>query len=305
MVQSRIKGLILIAALQFIFQPCYAATGQSPASQPSKPAKTVTRSKTVTKHVTKKSSHNKSHKSAANKGKKSPNPYAAAHPQIRNPDVEMAPPATNMVANTADSNLTIGNRLVNFVHATVTTLRYSAYKLGGGHFDPMKGVYVVDCSSYIDNVLQSVYPHAYDTLVNATGAERPNSRNYFDFFNRLSDSIKQSWNKVDNVQQLQAGDILVFRYKEGWHHTLASGHVMVVMDKPTNDDNIVAVRVADSAPSGHSDDTRLPHTSGVGIGTLLLKIDPRTGQPAAYAWKENSHWKSNVDFAMARPLDIT
>lgn len=298
MVQNRIKGLILIAVLQFIFQPCYAATGQNSAGQSSKPAKTVVHKKTATKHVTKKTSHTKSHKSAAKKGKKSHDHYAAVNPQIRNPDVEMAP--------TTDSNLTIGNRLVNFVHATVTTLRYSAYKLGGGHFDPMKGVYVVDCSSYIDNVLQAVYPHAYDTLVNATGAERPNSRNYFDFFNRLSDSLKQSWNKVDNIQQLQPGDILVFRYKDGWHHhTLASGHVMVVMDKPTNDDNIFAIRVADSAPSGHSDDTRLPHTSGVGIGTLLLKIDPQTGQPAAYAWREDSHWKSNVDFAMARPIDIT
>ena len=45
------------------------------------------------------------------------------------------------------------------------------------------------------------------------------------------------------------------------------------------------------------------HNSGIGIGTLQLKVNPKTGEPSAYAWKVGSCWKKNVKFAMARPYD--
>ena len=80
---------------------------------------------------------------------------------------------------------------------------------------------------------------------------------------------------------------------------------MVVMNKPVFDEDAYLVRVADSAPSGHSEDTRRAHKSGIGIGTLLLKVDSRTGRPSAYAWKVGSRWKQNVTFAMARPIGAT
>ena len=56
---------------------------------------------------------------------------------------------------------------------------------------------------------------------------------------------------------------------------------MVVMSKPIPSDDAYLVRVADSAPSGHSQDTRQSHTSGIGIGTLLLKVNPKTGKPSS------------------------
>ena len=79
---------------------------------------------------------------------------------------------------------------------------------------------------------------------------------------------------------------------------------MVVMNKPVLDNDALLVQVSDSAFSGHSDDTRLAHNSGVGIGTLLLKVNTYTGQPSAYAWEFNSPWKNRVNIAMARPSDI-
>ena len=48
----------------------------------------------------------------------------------------------------------IEHQLVEFVHKTVDTVRYSAYKLGGRHFDTSRGIYILDCSDYVDNILK-------------------------------------------------------------------------------------------------------------------------------------------------------
>ncbi len=196
----------------------------------------------------------------------------------------------------------IEQRLVGFVKRSVETLRYSAYKLGASHFDSSRGIYIVDCSAYVDHTLRSVYPNAYLSLVNSTGSDKPNTLNYYDFFKGLSDN-DEFWSKVEDVEQLQPGDILVFRYKNKLGRS-TGGHVMVVMNKPIRDGDTFTVSVADSAASGHSQDTRPGGLSGIGMGKLLLKINPDTGQPSAFAWKVGSRWKSNVNFAMARPTDI-
>jgi hypothetical protein len=192
--------------------------------------------------------------------------------------------------------------MVQFVHSTISTLRYTAYKLGGTHFDSSKGVYIIDCSDYVDHLLQVSNPLAYHSLVNSTGTDKPTTAHYYDFFTGLTYKPKHYWNKVDYVNELQPGDILVFRNTKN-SHTGVSGHVMVVMNKPTKIQNAFIVRVTDSASSGHSQDTRLPHTSGIGIGTMQIKVDPDTGEPSAYAWKLGSTFEHHVNFAMARPIE--
>lgn len=194
-------------------------------------------------------------------------------------------------------------RLVSFVQKTVQTLHYSYYKLGGSQFDSKRGIYVVDCSGYVDNILEAVNPGAYLSLVNSTGADKPTTAHYYDFFNRLSYRNNNYWKKVDDVEKLDAGDILVFRSTNRYHHSIGGGHVMVIMDKPVWEEDAYQVRVADSAPSGHSADTRSNDYSGIGIGTLFLKVNPKTGKPYAYAWKDGASWKRNVKFAMARPVE--
>jgi hypothetical protein len=201
---------------------------------------------------------------------------------------------------TFSSSLT--KHLVEFVHKTVNTFHYSVYKLGGKHFDTQKGVYIVDCSSFVDNVLQKTCPKAFSSLVDATGADAPASQHYYNFFTELSYDPDHYWNKVENVEELKPGDILVIRYKN-LRGAETGGHVMVVMNKPERDTDVFYVRVADSAPTRHSEDTRELNTSGIGIGTLLLKANTKTGQPMAYAWGIGGYWNKNANFAMARPVD--
>lgn len=200
----------------------------------------------------------------------------------------------------ANFSSSLEQELVTFVHHTINDLRYSAYKKGGAYIDEARGIYITDCSTYIDSILKSVYPEAYSNLVRSTWSTKPSSKVYYDFFKRLSTAPKPYWDKIESIKHLRPGDILVFRYLN--HKKKATGgHVMIVMDKPQASANAFLVRVADSAAAGHSQDTREAYESGIGVGTLLLKINPKTGRPSAYAWKVNAPFKSNVSFAMARP----
>jgi hypothetical protein len=198
----------------------------------------------------------------------------------------------------------IEKNLVDAVHKIIATLRYTAYRLGGTHIDTFHGIYVVDCSTYVDHVLKALYPRAYTSLTSWSRSEKPTSDDYYHYFTNLTDSTQSHWNTIEDVEQLRPGDILVFRFKSKLGNE-RGGHVMIVMDKPLQQADAFLVRVTDSAPTGHSTDTRMPHVSGIGIGTLLLKVDPKTYQPYAYAWKVGSRWEKNVNFAMARPTTTT
>lgn len=209
--------------------------------------------------------------------------------------------ATSNDTTPTKSDNSFTHRMVAMVDDTVQNLRYSVYKLGGTHYDASKGVYMVDCSDYVDHLLHDSSPQAYTSLATWSGSYKPTSEHYYSFFTqRLAAASDPNWQKINNTQKLQPGDILVFRYKNS-RGRAAGGHVMIVMDKPSGDDNVLQLRVADSAASGHGEDTRPAHTSGIGIGTMLLKVNSDTGEPYAYAWKAGAPWKSNVNFAMARP----
>lgn len=199
---------------------------------------------------------------------------------------------------------TTEKRLVGFVQQTVSTLNYSFYKLGGTQIDAKRGIYIVDCSTYVDHIMKSVYPNSYSHLVSWSGSQKPTTNDYYQYFTNLSERNKLLfWDNINNVNELRPGDILVFRYKNV-EKRQAGGHVMIVMDKPIHNGDSFLVRVADSAAVGHSKDTRLPNRSGIGIGTLLLRTNSTTFKPTAYAWRVGSRWEYNVKIAMARPKNI-
>lgn len=188
--------------------------------------------------------------------------------------------------------------IVALVHNAIASLRSTHYRYGGNYFNMSSGVYEVDCSDYVDDLLKISQPKAYADLADSTGTEKPTSSDYYRFFNNLPDNSRHAWQRVDDVESLRPGDILVF------HNYRGGGHVMVVMGTPMqtqDDDNTYLVQVSDSASSRHSDDTRAPHASGIGIGTLLLKANPETGKPSAYAWTVDSGW-DHTHVAMAEPL---
>lgn len=197
----------------------------------------------------------------------------------------------------------LGDKIVDFVYNTIDTVKYSAYKLGGTRFDTSKGVYVLDCSQYVGQILKNVCPTAFSNLASFSGSLSPSTVHYYNFFSKLSNH-NPYWDKVNSVEKLRPGDIIVFRYKNH-QRARTRGHVMVVVDKKHIKSNTYKITVADSAPFAHSNDTRSYRESGIGVGSLLLKTNPETGQPNAYAWRadSDSHWRKNVKFAMARPIE--
>lgn len=193
------------------------------------------------------------------------------------------------------------HKIVKFIKHTVSNLTYSAYKLGAGHFDISRGVYIVDCSTYVDRILKATHPTAFSRLTSWSGTANPTTYDYYHYFKEVANGDhNNNWHLIDGVDNLRPGDVIVFRYKK---HT--KGHIMILMEKPKkHDTNTYSLRVTDSAPVGHSRDTRSRRVSGVGIGTMLLKINSKSARPYAYAWQIGAPWKNNVAFAMARPVEL-
>jgi cell wall-associated NlpC family hydrolase len=307
------KIIMMIAMLAWMSHSCFAATTHHTASANKPGTHKQTRTLAHTKQKKAKSKAGKlsrqkktSHrKSTTKKPKKNQRRTVNSTPITTTEN----PRAKINVDNIEQAHLpgylltSIERNLVDFVRKTVATIRYTAYKLGGTRIDDSRGIYVVDCSTYVDHILKTVYPNAYTSLTSWTGSEKPTSDDFYHYFINLSGESRH-WNTIDDVEKLRPGDVLVFRYKNRSGNE-TGGHVMVVMDKPVRDGNTFMVRIADSAPSRHSEDTRTRHTSGIGIGTMLLKVNPKTFQPYAYAWKVGSRWESNVNFAMARPIDVS
>jgi len=266
-------------------------------TQPSKtPSATAKKASVTTKHTSTTSKH---HKKSLKGRHVSKHKLAQGNPQA----IAGSQSQTLSAPLPLSTQKPLPGRIVSMVDDTIKNLRYSVYKLGGTHYDAQKGVYMVDCSDYVDHLLHDASPQAYTNLAQWSGSYRPTSAHYYDFFTRYINGAPKStsWQKVENSEKLQGGDILVLRYKSSRGRS-AGGHVMVVMNEPRGYANVLQVRVADSAASGHSADTRAAHTSGIGVGTMLLKVN-NSGQPYAYAWSADSPWKSNVEFAMARPLN--
>ncbi len=293
MIKTKITMMFFaIFALLYSLQ-CSATVPQHPVKRPVHHVVKKTRHVKTTAHKTvhKHQTHSRTHHARTHTRHHSTIARAALQDSIE----EAEQPAHGLMSS-------IGEHMVRFVHNTISTLRYTAYKLGGTHFDRSKGVYIIDCSDYVDHLLQVSNPAAYSSLVHSTGSDKPTTEHYYHFFTGLTYKPRHYWNKIDYVKELQPGDILVFRNNKN-SHTGVSGHVMVVMNKPTRIQDAFMVRVTDSASSGHSQDTRLPHTSGIGIGTMKIKVDPDTGEPSAYAWKLGSTFEHHVNFAMARPIE--
>lgn len=197
-----------------------------------------------------------------------------------------------------------GTKLVNYLKNSVAHMRQTRYVFGGSKFDVKTGVYKIDCSGLVNRLVQITCPRAYEVITGARHTGRPTTLDYFDFLGTIPrGSVRANWQNVDSVNHLKPGDILVYRFSG--KPKSAPGHMMIVVEAPKpvmNKAGVYCVRVADSANSGHTNDTRKHHSSGVGIGSLMLKTYADNGRPYCMSWKEGSSWGPRVNFAMGRVI---
>lgn len=196
-------------------------------------------------------------------------------------------------------------RLVSQVDTVLRNLRSTRYQYGGNRFDVDRGVFNLDCSHYVDHLVAKSNPIAFANMRRVTGSTFPATRDYYSFIRQLPYyQVTHNWVHIRNANHLQPGDVIVYQKYSAKRRGASAGHIMIVTSTPKRDpyyENIFHVAVSDSAHSGHGNDTRPRGRSGVGMGTMLVKVDPYTGEPYQFAWKQGARFETG-SIAMARPV---
>jgi hypothetical protein len=185
----------------------------------------------------------------------------------------------------------------------LNALTYTYYRFAGTYFDDDDGVYKVDCSGYLNRMVEDAVPDDFDRLRDVRSTDDPTAEDYYYLFRSISyGETRYGWKRIKRVADLKPGDVMVWRYQEP--ETPSTGHSTIVVDLPKRDSrwsNVWRVRVTDSARSGHASDNRGSSGSGVGAGWLMIKVSSDTGAPIAYSWTTYASWHSDISFALARP----
>src|SRR5262245_32230401 len=205
---------------------------------------------------------------------------AVALPVAR-PDARAASPQPTEAVSAATQQEPAGAALAELADTILRTAQESHYS-HRAFVDASRGVYDVDCSSFVSYLLRQVTPRAYALVPKQSGAANPRAFKFQQFFAALGHGEQApGWSAVPRLLDAQPGDIIA------WSNLPLipgqdTGHVMVVAAPPLpNTDGTVSVTVYDATGTAHADHTRAPGVTGVGRGTLRFQMDA-AGAPVAY-----------------------
>ena len=137
----------------------------------------------------------------------------------------------------------------------------------------------VDCSGLVDFWLQKEYPLAraeiFDYILQVRDIvkykiTRLYSFDFYDFFQYIKENSSDNWQFVDVEKKLAKGDILAFinpARKGRW------GHVAVVEQEISRDDEKIVLKVIDSTTYKHFEDWHQSDDMGIGSGIIELYKD--------------------------------
>ncbi|OBK73472.1 hypothetical protein [Mycobacterium sp. 1165178.9] len=166
--------------------------------------------------------------------------------------------------------------------------------------DESSGSYFYDCSGFLDYAMGRVL--AADLRSIPHTKSRPRAADIEHYLHRgLTDPI-DGWQALARVDALGPGDVIAWLATED-STTGDTGHVMVVLEAPTQDSVRPAewlVRVADSTLNPHARDSRKPGATGLGTGTIGLVAD--RGTPTAFYWRGGASPEAKpTEIALGRP----
>jgi hypothetical protein len=175
--------------------------------------------------------------------------------------------------------------------------------------DERAGTYDCDCSGLIDYLLKRTSPSHYRLLPHAKG-RRPLAVHFYAAFTAAATretpggaGAAPVWRHVLRLQDARPGDVLAWRRAELTPGE-DTGHVVLIDSAPVPDGlDTFAVTVIDSTKSPHANDTRKPGQTGVGRGTLWLKVDGE-GRPAGFRWKSNGTRFTSLPIAIGRCINV-
>lgn len=150
--------------------------------------------------------------------------------------------------------------------------------------DESVGVYDLDCSEFVSDILQHAAPAQYTEVPKESDEPDPRAFKYYEFFASLSTTPASGWQVVDRFADATRGDILVWRTPEARKHH-DTGHIVILAAAPKQrDDGDWEVDVYDSSEIRHYHDSRVVdgvYNSGVGTGAIRFHVDA-AGHPTAF-----------------------
>jgi hypothetical protein len=172
-------------------------------------------------------------------------------------------------------------RVVATLQGIRDTVRVTRYD-HDTRIDPGAGRYEFDCSTMAAWVLGRAAPRARAALP----AGRPLAVDFWRAINTAPVArSRNGWQRVPRIADARPGDVLAWP-RPRWFRSNNTGHVAFVAEAPTVTPQGVLVRVTDATSVGHEDDPRHRDggPTGFGQGTLLIGVDPVTGEGTSYGW---------------------
>lgn len=163
------------------------------------------------------------------------------------------------------------------------------------------------CGTFVTHVLRQAYGLPEADVTMWSGRVSPNAAAYHDAI-----VAEGRFERVHDVNRIQAGDIIAIKYPEGGED---SGHVGIIVEPPAPRAAIgphipgtsqYDLAIVDSSKSGHgaTDTRRNPDGSwhpGAGMGAMRLYAD-ESGRPVGYTW--STHPGSTYHAPPERPLVV-
>lgn len=182
----------------------------------------------------------------------------------------------------------------------LSTLKASRYE-HKAFIDEENGVYALDCSSFVGLLLQKSSLQAYKALPIDAPHKRPRAKNFYAFFNALSEhEAKEGWIAIKHMNALQKGDIIAWAYDPSLGKK-DTGHVVMVHEEPVKEeDGRYKVVVLDSSKGLHGNDSRVGKSEGgIGVGVMWFSVDTKE-TPIGLYWSDRSKSMSTHPIAMGR-----
>ena len=168
--------------------------------------------------------------------------------------------------------------------------------------DEKQGSYSLDCSGFVSYILQKKAPLALSVLPIDKHYTRVRAQNFYDYFKRLQkESTFTYWIPIQSMRELQAGDILAWKYDPSLQKK-DTGHVVIASEKPVLEEpNLYRIRVIDSSNGKHANDTRAKESNGIGSGDMWFRVD-ENDYPIGIYWSSKDKKESQHPIAMGRVL---
>jgi hypothetical protein len=158
------------------------------------------------------------------------------------------------------------------------------------HVDMSRGAYDMDCSGFVDYLLEQNAPVQFAPLRIEPGHTRPRAAVYFDLFTRLNKSPLPGWEAVPKIGEARRGDIIAWKLTASTDRPGDTGHVVIVAAAPVEQtSHLYRVQVYDSSVIHHDEDSRTEGTNGVGEGVITFRVDT-SGQPIGFQFNSRANY---------------